>query len=131
MALLGYAKAHPAFSIKQQVAELKSAGCDRIFQDKVNEYTGLHKLIEAYEEGRDLFVTPLHRKNSVIQEQFLAMLELKKYERGRGRPKKSTVNIDEVVIKLLQEKTPPEKICKILDISSSTLSRIKNSYIMS
>ena len=125
MALIGYAKAHPAYSLKKQVAALKQAGCDRIFQDEsANSYTGLHKAIEAYEEGQDVFLTLLHCKNNIIQEQFLAMMELKKYLRGPGRRKK-TVSIEETVIRLLKKKTSTPDICEILDISTSTLSRIK------
>ena len=125
MALLGYATVHPAFSLKKQVALLKAAGCHRIFQDEsVNDYTGLHKLIEVYEEGQDIFLTLLHRKNNIIQEQFLAMLELKKYLGSPGRRKK-TVNIEQTVIRLLEKETNTADICEILDISTSTLARIK------
>ncbi len=126
MALIGYAKAHPAYSLKKQVAALRRAGCHRIFQDEsANDYTGLHKAIEAYEEGQDIFLTLLHRKNNMIQRQFLDMLELKKYLRSPGRRKK-TVNIEETVIKLLEKKTSTADICEILDISTSTLARIKD-----
>ncbi len=130
MALLGYATVHPAFSLKKQVALLKAAGCHRIFQDEsVNSYTGLHKLIEVYEEGRDLFVTALHRKNNIIQEQFLAMLELKKYLSDPGRPKK-TVSIEEVAIQLSQRNTPTTEICEILNISERTFFRIKKDNML-
>ncbi len=133
MALLGYAKAHPTFSLRKQVRLLKQAGCDQIFQDKTaNEYSGFYQAVEAYEEGRDVFVTLLHHKNHIFQEQFLAMVELKKLLCLPGRPKegKSTIRKDEVALKLWQEKLPAKTICDILGISTSTFSRIKKDNML-
>ncbi len=133
MALIGYAKAHPTFSLRKQVRLLKQAGCDMIFQDKTaNDYSGFYQAVEAYKEGRDVFLTLLHHKNLIFQEHFLAMVELNKLLCLPGRPKesKSTIPKDEVALKLWQEKLPAKRICDILGISTSTFSRIKKENML-
>ena len=77
-------------------------------------------------------MTLLHHKNHIFQEQFLAMVELKKLLCLPGRPKegKSTIRKDEVALKLWQEKLPAKTICDILGISTSTFSRIKKDNML-
>lgn len=133
MALIGYARVHPRFSLRKQVKLLKQAGCEQIFQDKApNEYTGFHQAVEAYEEGRDVFVTLLHDQNSILEKHFLAMVELNRLTRGVGRPKKEEeeVNVKKVSLRLLERKIPSDDICYSLGISGSTLFRIKKDNLL-
>ncbi len=126
MVLIGYAKKHPTYSLKRQVSALKEAGCELIFQEKSpHENTELLKALEVYEEGQDVFLTLLHSENNVIKRQFLAFLELQRYTKGRGRPKKSIVKTEEIALKLCEKNLSSQDICEILGISRRTLSRIK------
>ncbi len=74
-------------------------------------------------------MTALHRKNNIVQEQFLAMLELKKYGSDPGRPKK-TISIDEIAIQVSQRNTPITEICEMLNISQRTFFRIKKDNML-
>ncbi len=126
MALIGYAKKHPSYCLKKQIEALKEAGCSIIYAEQsMNENSELLKALDVYEEGKDVFVTLLHRKNDVIQPQFRAVLELKKYTSPRGRPRKTSPATEEIVFKLREKKMSNKEICEILNISLSTLSRIK------
>ena len=129
MVRIGYAKKHPAYSLRKQVLALKEAGCELIFQEKSpNENTELLKALEVYEIGQDVFMTLLHSENDFIKQQFLAFLELQRYTKRSGRPKKSTLSTEEIALKLLQKKEQKlsnADICEVLEISKRTLYRIK------
>ena len=126
MVLIGYAKKHPAYSLKKQVLALKEAGCELIFQEKcTHDNSELLKALEVYEIGQDVFMTLLHSENDFIKQQFLAFLELQRYNKGRGRPKKSILRTEDIALKLCQKNLSNQDICEILGISKRTLSRIK------
>lgn len=133
MALIGYVKKHPSYSLKNQKEILRGAGCEIIFEEtSVRENVELLKALEIYKEGKDIFLTLLHRNNDLVQPQFLAVLELKKREQAKrgGRPKKRTEDVEQIAVRLLERGLSNKEVCEIVDISQTTLTRIKESNLL-
>ena len=128
MALIGYARQHPKYPLSTQVEALTQAGCDLIFQDSSTQCsTELLQALDIYQEGEDVLLTFIHEANSLIQPQFQTLLKFKKMVtiKKPGRPSKKTQdNIDQAVA-LWQRGHTNERVCLSLNISPSTLNRLK------
>lgn len=127
MALIGYARRQSQYSLSTQVAALTQAGCDLILQEQSSQgSTQRLQALKVDRKGEDILLTFIHEVN-LIQPQLQAVLKSQKIatSRKRGRPTKKTPDLAQNALELWLGGCTNKDICRTLEISPSTLNRLK------